>query len=76
MPAESRENASLKAVAAKAMGDWLEERGRLHQPIATLSMADLEAMATNAVSRFVVLGSQLMVTEASNGPALTRLLLA
>ena len=36
--------------AAKAMGEWLEGRGRLHQPIAALSLADLEAMAANAIS--------------------------
>ncbi len=44
--------------AAKAMGDWLEGRGGLHRPIASLTMADLEAMATGAISRFVVLGSE------------------
>ena len=44
--------------AAKAIGTWLEGRGRLHQPIAALTIAELEAMATNAICRFVVLGSQ------------------
>ena len=62
--------------AAKAMGEWLEGRGRLHQPIAALSMADLEAMATNAISRFVVLGMERIRTPADNAVALTRLLLA
>ena len=62
--------------AAKAMGEWLEGRGRLHQPIAALSMADLEAMASNAISRFVVLGSQRMTSKADNAEALTRFLLA
>jgi hypothetical protein len=36
--------------AAKAIGQWLEGRGRLHQPIAALTMAELEAMAANAIS--------------------------
>ena len=62
--------------AAKAMGKWLEGRGRLHQPIAALSMADLEAMATNAISRFVVLGMERTRTPADNAEALTRFLLA
>lgn len=62
--------------AAKAMGKWLEGRGRLHQPIAALTLGDLEAMAANAISRFVVLGSQRIASKASNAQALTRFLLA
>jgi hypothetical protein len=31
--------------AAKAIGEWLEGRGRLHQPIHSLTMPELEAMA-------------------------------
>ncbi len=49
--------------AAKAIGAWLEGRGRLHQPIAALTMADLEAMASNAISSFVVLGSRRIKAE-------------
>jgi hypothetical protein len=48
--------AHMTREAARAIGTWLEGRGRLHQPIAALTLADLEAMATNAISRFVVLG--------------------
>jgi hypothetical protein len=46
--------------AAKAIGEWLEARGvgRLAKPIASLTMADLEAMASNAISRWIVLQSQ------------------
>ena len=62
--------------AAKAMGEWLEGRGRLHQPIAALSMADLEAMAANAISRFVVLGMDRIRERPANAGALTRFLLA
>ena len=62
--------------AAKAMGEWLEGRGRLHQPIAALTLPDLEAMAANAISRFVVLGSQRMTSKAENAEDLTRFLLA
>jgi len=50
--------AHMTSEAAKAIGTWLEGRGRLHQPIAALTLADLEAMATNAISRFVVLGME------------------
>jgi hypothetical protein len=46
--------------AAKAIGEWLEGRGRLHQPIRCLTMPELEAIAQNAISRFIVLASQRM----------------
>jgi hypothetical protein len=44
--------------AAKAMGEWLEGRGRLHQPIRSLTMPELEALAQNVISRFIVLASR------------------
>jgi hypothetical protein len=53
--------------AAKAIGEWLEGRGRLHQPIRSLIMPELEAMAQNAISRFIVLASQ-RIAEAPNEP--------
>ena len=43
--------------AAKAIGRWLEGRGGLHQPIRSLTMRDLEAMAARANDRFVVLAA-------------------
>ena len=43
--------------AATAIGEWLEGRGGLHQPIRSLTMPELEAMAQNAISRFIVLAS-------------------
>jgi len=61
--------------AAKAMGQWLEGRGRLHQPIASLALADLEAMATNAISRFIVLASHRIKDQPDDAEDLTRLLL-
>jgi hypothetical protein len=51
--------------AAKAIGEWLEGRGRLHQPIRSLTMTELEAIAQNAISRFVVLASH-RITQASD----------
>ena len=44
--------------AAKAIGEWLVGRGRLHQPIRCLTMPDLEAMAQNAISTFIVKASE------------------
>ena len=44
--------------AAKAIGEWLEGRGGLQQPIRCLTMPDLEAMAQNAISTFIVKASQ------------------
>jgi hypothetical protein len=43
--------------AAKDIGKWLEARGRLDRPIASLRLTDLDAMASVAISRFVVLAS-------------------
>ena len=43
--------------AAKAIGEWLETRGRLDQPIKHLTMRDLEGMADAALTRFIVVSS-------------------
>jgi len=43
--------------AAKEIGKWLEARGRLDRPITSLRLSDLEAVASVAISRFVVLAS-------------------
>lgn len=58
--------------AAKAIGEWLEGRGRLHQPIRCLTMPDLEAMAQNAISTFIVLASR-RVTEQPEEPGSLKL---
>ena len=68
--------AHMTREAAKAIGTWLEGRGRLHQPIASLTLADLEAMATNAISRFVVLGMERIRDRSADAGALTQFLLA
>jgi hypothetical protein len=44
--------------AAKAIAEWLEGRGGINQPIRCLSMPDLEAMAQNAISMFIVKASE------------------
>jgi len=43
--------------AAKEVGTWLEARGRLDRSIASLKLSDLEAVASVAISRFIVLAS-------------------
>ena len=44
--------------AARDIGRWLEGRGRLHQPIAALSLGELECMAATAISRLVVVATE------------------
>ena len=44
--------------AALEIGRWLEARGRLHAPIASLGLGDLEAMASNAISRWIVMQTE------------------
>lgn len=61
--------------AAKAMGQWLEGRGRLHQPIAALTLPELEAMAENAIARFIVLASHRIKDQPNDAEDLTWLLL-
>lgn len=50
--------AHVTRAAAQEIGTWLEARGRLDRPIASLALSDLDAMASVAISRFVVLASQ------------------
>ena len=50
--------AHVTRAAALEIGQWLEARGKLHQPIASLTLGDLEAMAVNAISRWIVLQSE------------------
>lgn len=50
--------AHVMRAAAKAIGEWLEGRGGLNRPIRCLTMPDLEAMAQNAISVFIVKTSQ------------------
>ncbi len=62
--------------SAQEIARWLEGRGGLHRPIASLSMHELEAMATAAISRFVVLASERRQQAPEESDELTRLLLA
>jgi len=60
--------------AAQAIAAWLEARGRLERPIHSLTMPDLEAMASAAICRFVVMGSERIKTRPDD-EGLTRILL-
>jgi hypothetical protein len=52
--------------AARAMAEWLEARGRLHLPIRSLTMHELELLAQNAISRFIVLTSKRIAQRPSD----------
>jgi hypothetical protein len=43
----------LWRTAGLAIGQWLEERGRLHQPIRSLQLNELEGMAWSAISAWL-----------------------
>ena len=72
--ADDEWQAEVTREAARAIGRWLEGRGRLDRPIATLSQFDLECMATNAISRFIVLTSQRINSQPEGNDDLIRLL--
>jgi hypothetical protein len=61
--------------AAKEIGGWLEGRGRLPAPVSALTLADLEAMASVAISRFILLGSDRIRARPEDDEDLSRLLL-
>jgi hypothetical protein len=62
--------------AAKAIGEWLEARGKLHQPIRALALWELEAMAQAAIGSFIVLGCSRIKAEPGEHTELTQFLLA
>lgn len=66
--------AHVTGEAARDIGRWLEARGRLHQPIAALTLAELESLASVAISRFVVLASERMQDQPETNGDLIALL--
>lgn len=60
--------------AGKEIGSWLEGRGRLHQPIARLTLRELAIMADNAICRFVALASQRIARGDPQDDVLSRFL--
>ena len=73
---EDEWQAHVTREAAKEIGAWLEARGRLDRPIRTLNIRDLEAMADNAISRFIVLASRRVREKPEETAALRSFLLA
>jgi hypothetical protein len=63
--------------AAREIGRWLEGRGKpvLARPVSALTLANLEAMASAAISRFIVLGLHRIRDRPEESDDLTRLLL-
>lgn len=68
--------ANVTREAAKEIGKWLEARGRLDRPIASLRLAELDAMASVAISRFIVLASHKIREEPGSHLGLENLLMA
>lgn len=62
--------------AAREIGGWLEARGRLDRPIWSLTLHDLEAMADNAISRFIILASRRIKEKPEEAAAIRSFLLA
>lgn len=78
MTEEDAMQAAMVRAAALAIGDWLEGRGRLHQPIASLTLNDLDAMAANAVSAWILARQRAArdATKKADHPTAADLLLA
>src|SRR5512134_346661 len=68
--------AHMTREAARDIGRWLEGRGRLHQPIAALSLGELECMSATAISRFVVLATERTREQPEDSGELAALLLS
>lgn len=61
--------------AAKAIGNWLVERGRLHMPINSLTMPELEAVAMSAISSWIVLNTKRAKDDPDHAEAVQWLML-
>ena len=73
---EDEWQAHVTREAAKEIGAWLEARGRLDQPIRSLTMRDLEALAQNAITRFIVLASRRVAQAPDSSGDLRRFLMS
>ena len=73
---EDEWQAHVTREAAKEIGAWLEARGRLDQPIRSLTMRDLEALAQNAITQFIVLASWRVAEEPEDTRDLRRFLMS
>ena len=73
---EDEWQAHVTREAAKEIGAWLEARGRLDQPIRSLTMRDLEALAQNAITHFIVMASRRIAQEPETSSDLRRFLMS
>ena len=73
---EDEWQAHMTREAAKEIGAWLEARGKLGQPIRSLSLRDLEAIAQNAITKFIVMASHRIVQDPENTADLRRFLMS
>lgn len=73
---EDEWQAHVTREAAKEIGAWLEARGRLDQPIRSLTMRDLEALAQNAITQFIVLASRRVTEEPEDTRDIRRFLMS
>jgi hypothetical protein len=73
---EDEWQAHVTREAAREIGAWLEARGRLDQPIRSLTMRDLEALAQNAITQFIVLASWRVAEEPEDTRDLRRFLMS
>lgn len=53
--------------AAKAAGEWLERKGGLGRPIASLTMPDLERLVEAAITRWIIVSSHRLAHH-EDGP--------
>ncbi len=75
---EDEWQAHVTREAAREIGEWLSARGtgKLRSPIASLTLPDLEAMASCAINRWIVLQSQRLArTDWPQGDPVRKLLL-
>lgn len=73
---EDEWQAHVTREAAREIGAWLEARGRLDQPIRSLTLRDLEALAQNAITRFIVLASRRVTQDPDGSSDLRRFLMS
>lgn len=73
---EDEWQAQVTREAAREIGAWLEARGRLDQPIRSLTLRDLEALAQNAITRFIVLASRRVTQDPDGSSDLHRFLMS
>jgi hypothetical protein len=73
---EDEWQAHMTREAAKEIGEWLEARGKLDQPIRSLSLRDLEAIAQNAITTFIVMASHRIQQQPEDTADLRRFLMS